>query len=343
MRKLFNKILALAVFCVGLGACGDGINRGNEVQSSLETLELRYMGYPGRVILPELAAELGYLAPMKLNYVGVGIGGPQGIQTVLSDDVDISSQAFNGAIIKFIAAGAPVKAVISAYGTVKEPIAGYYVLEDSGIKEPKDLLGKKVAVNILGAQMEFMLKEYLSRGGLSAEDIKQVTLVTAQPGSSEQLLRQKQVDVALLDGDAVARGGVRLLYNEYALYGEFTAGSYVMSDKFIREKPNAAAHIVAAIAKAIEWSRAHTLEENIALQKRIIQSRNRNEDGENAKYWRGWGVAGIGGLIADGEFQTWIEWLVSNGDLPADRFKPTDFYTNSLNPYQDGIHASNMD
>jgi len=343
MRNSLFKTVLLSLLCAAVTGCGKGGDGGQTLQSGLETSELRYMGYPGRVVLPELAAELGYLAPMQLNYVGVGTGGPQGIQTVLSDDVDISSQAFNGAIIKFIAAGAPVKAVISAYGTVEDPVAGYYVREDSGIHGPKDLLGKKVAVNILGAQMEFMLKEYLYRAGLSPEDIKQVTLVTAPPGSSEQLLRQKQVDVALLDGDAVARGGVRLLYNEYALYGEFTAGSYVMSDKFIREKPKAAAHIVAAIGKAIEWSRAHSLEENIALQKKIIQSRNRNEDSENAKYWRGWGVAGTGGLIADGEFQTWIDWLVRNGDLPADRFKPKDFYTNALNPYQGNNYASGVD
>jgi len=53
-------------------------------------------------------------------------------------------------------------------------------------------------------------------------------------------------------------------------------------------------------------------------------------------------VAGSGVFIADNEFQTWIEWLVRNGDLPNECFKPADFYTNALNPFHNAIYASRM-
>ena len=39
--------------------------------------------------------------------------------------------------------------------------------EDSPIKTARDLIGKKIAVNTLGAHLEFMLREYLARNGLT--------------------------------------------------------------------------------------------------------------------------------------------------------------------------------
>src|SRR4051812_3634247 len=71
---------------------------------------LRYMSAPGIVSPIELAEDLGYLAPLKLDYVSSTTSGPQSIQAVVTGDVDVGS-AFNGAILKLIAAGAPIRAV----------------------------------------------------------------------------------------------------------------------------------------------------------------------------------------------------------------------------------------
>ena len=79
---------------------------------------------------PELAEDLGLLAPIKLDYVGNTISGPQDIQTVVTGDTDFGG-AFNGAVIKLIAAKAPVKSVIGYYGTDENTWQGYYVLENS--------------------------------------------------------------------------------------------------------------------------------------------------------------------------------------------------------------------
>ncbi|GAA3325830.1 hypothetical protein GCM10020331_059280 [Ectobacillus funiculus] len=97
-----------------------------------------------------------------------------------------------------------------------------------------------MAMNTLGAHHEFMLKEYLHRNGLTNEEIKQVTLVALPPVSTEQALRQKQIDVAVLGGilrdKALERGGIHPLFSDYDLFGEFTAGSYVMTEKFLKQK-----------------------------------------------------------------------------------------------------------
>lgn len=138
----------------------------------LESLEFKYLGSPGVVTPLELAEDLGYLAPIKLSYQGVSTGGPQGIQSALSGDSDISSPSFAGSAVKMVASGVPGTVVIAAYGTFDDPFAGYYVLENSPIHSARDLIGKKVGTNILGAQVEYMLKTYLKKGGLQKKSIK---------------------------------------------------------------------------------------------------------------------------------------------------------------------------
>ncbi len=117
-----------------------------------EKLELRYQGWASKVLYPELAEDLGYLAPIKLKWVGNTISGPQDIQAAVTGDVDYGG-AFNGSIVKLVAAHAPVKAVISYVGTDKETNGGLFVLQDSAIKGPRDLIGKKIGVQIRRARI----------------------------------------------------------------------------------------------------------------------------------------------------------------------------------------------
>ncbi|WP_437963578.1 hypothetical protein WMF04_28065 [Sorangium sp. So ce260] len=49
-----------------------------------EKLELRYEAGTG-VSFPELAEDLGFLAPIKLSFVGSSISGPHNIQSVVTE------------------------------------------------------------------------------------------------------------------------------------------------------------------------------------------------------------------------------------------------------------------
>jgi len=53
------------------------------------------------------------------------------------------------------------------------------------------------------------------------------------------------------------------------------------------------------------------------------------------QYWRSTGVAGTGGVIADREFQTWLDWLRADGELKQTP-KLADLFTNEFNPYRAG-------
>lgn len=303
-----------------------------------ETLELRYQGNNGTVTPAELAESLGYLAPLRLEFVGSTISGPASVQAVVTGDTDFGG-AFNGAIIKLVAAKTPLVAVVGYYGVDDQRWSGYYVLENSPIHAPRDILGKKVSMNTLGAHSEFMLKEYLYRNQLSPKDAEQVTLVVIPPVNGEQVLRQGQVDIAVL-GDiyrdrAIEKGGLRALFSDYELFGRFTAGSYVMKTDFIHSHPRTARKFVEGVARALEWARSTPRDQVITRFVEIMHQRNRAEDDSVVKYWRGYGVNGTGGTITDREFQIWIDWMEKGGELSRGQVPVSSLYTNELNPYAD--------
>lgn len=337
-RALTNTvaIVLLWIVATSLGCSDRDAHSSAKEGEESEALVLRYQGSVGNVTLPELAADLGYLEPLKLKFIGNTISGPQDIQSVVTGDVDFGV-AFNGAIINLVAARAPITAVVSVAGIDERTYGGFYVLEGSSIRTARDLIGKKVGMNTVGAHSEFMLREYLARNGLTRDEIKQVTLVVVPPVSSELALRQQQIDAATLGGihrdRANERGGLRLLFSDHQLFGDLNSASCVLANKFIQQHPQAAHRFVEAVAKAIEWQRSTPREEVIARFRKIIRERGRNEDDSLLQYWQGNGVSSPGGVIKESEYQIWIEWLFKDGALKPGQIKAQDVFTNSLNPF----------
>lgn len=104
---------------------------------ALEKTELRYQGWAGEVTFPELAEDLGYIAPLKLKWIGSTISGLQDVQSAATGEIDFGG-AFYGAIAKLAASRAPIKVVVGYYGTDKNTYNGFLVKEDSPLKGPRD-------------------------------------------------------------------------------------------------------------------------------------------------------------------------------------------------------------
>jgi ABC-type nitrate/sulfonate/bicarbonate transport system substrate-binding protein len=299
-----------------------------------ETLVLRYEGSTNNVTYPELAEDLGYLAPVKLQYLGNNAtGGPHSIQAVVSGDLDFGS-SFNGAIIKLIAAGAPIRAVLASYGTDDRTFGGFYTIEDTALRGAKDLVGKKVAMNTLGVHAEFSLREYLRRGGVTPEQATQVTMVVLPPANCELALRKRQVELAsfstILRDKANERGGIRMVFSDYQMFGEFNAGSFVMSKKFMTNNPNTARRFVQTTGRAIQWARTTPREQVIARYESIVKKRGRNEDTSVLRFWQSTGIATEHGELTDRDFQLWVDWLVADGQLKPGQLEIRSLYTNAL-------------
>ncbi|PPD55156.1 MAG: ABC transporter substrate-binding protein [Methylotenera sp.] len=337
--KHWLAFLAVAIMVsLGLSACSkEDVNKEVATnEGGIEKLVLNYQGTNSFVTYPELAEDLGYLGPIKMYYLGSIIGGPQDLQSLATGDVDFAT-AFNGAIIKLAASGVDIVSVVASYGSDENTAIGFYVPENSPIKSARDLIGKKISVNTLGAHAEFVIKDYLSRGGLTKAEIDQVELTALPPVNSEQALRGGQVDVAQLQGilkdKAFERGGLRALFTDIELYGNFTAGNYTFTRKFLKENPNTVRKFVEGTARAIEWARTTPREEVIARYTDIINKRARNEDVRIVQFWKSTGIADKGGVVTEIQYQQWIDWLVKDGQLAPNKIKASDLYDNSFNPY----------
>ncbi|EPD93821.1 hypothetical protein HMPREF1486_03677 [Streptomyces sp. HPH0547] len=308
--------------------CGRASGRGVPADT------LRYQGWAGTVTPAELAEDLGHLDGLTLRWVGNTTSGPQDIQAAAAGDTDFGG-AFNGAVVKMAAAKAPVRAVISYYGVDEERYNGFYVLEDSPIRTARDLIGRRVAMNTLGAHAEAMLDTYLERAGLDPAQAAQVERIALPPVNTEQALRKGHIDVAVL-GDilrdkARERGGIRALFDDHRLLGTFSAGTYVMADRYLDRYPEQARAFVTGVGRALDWSRRTPRDEVVARMVRIVRHRDRSEDLDPLRYWRSYGVARAGGRIAPGELSLWARWLQRRGDIKADRVHLPDIYTNAFN------------
>ncbi|MFD3947979.1 ABC transporter substrate-binding protein [Streptomyces sp. NPDC058579] len=327
-RRQFLTLLGLSAVAVSCGTSAAGTSGKGQTRT------LRYQGWAGQVTLPELAEDLGYLGDVKLEWVGNTISGPQDIQSAATGQTDFGG-AFNGAVVKLAANKTPIKAVISYYGSDQHAYNGYYVLKDSPIRSARDLAGKKVGMNTLGAHAEAMLDIYLQRGGLSGAEIDKVEPLVVPPVNAEQSLRQRQIEVAVLGGilrdKALATGGIRPLFTDFELLGAFSAGTYVMTDRFLKQNPDTARTFVTAVGRAIEWSRTTPRAEVIARMTDIVKKRGRNEDTTPLKYWRSYGVAETAGRITGKELQLWIDWLAERGDIQKGQVRVDDLYTNEFN------------
>jgi ABC-type nitrate/sulfonate/bicarbonate transport system substrate-binding protein len=332
-------IASALVLAVALSACGGGGDDATAKGASGgdETTTIRYQAGAGTISPLELADALGYLGDLQITSVGDVTGGPESIQAVATDQADISSIAFDGSIAKAIGAGANVKAVIGAYGSNQQSYAALYTLDDSSIKSAKDLVGKKVGVNTLGANEEAFMKLWLKEQGLSEDEIGQVQFVVIPPVNAEQALREKQLDGVVLGGAlaelAVSNGGVTPIAKDIDVLGDYTGNSLVMNNDFIASNPKTTATLVAGLAKAIDWLQTTPRAQVIAEAEKVAAAHGRPEDKESLKFWKSQGVANKGGVIEPKEFTTWIKLQEAEGELQPGQVTLADAYTDDFNPY----------
>ena len=309
-----------------------------------ETTVLRYQDFAGQIGVAELAADLGYLPGLKLQYIGDTISGPQDIQATVTGDVDFGS-AFNGSILRLAGAGAPITTVIAEQGLSPENKTSFAVPANSPVHGARDLIGKRIGVNTVGAQSEDALDMYLERGGLTPAQIRSVQLVVVSPVSMEQALRTGQVDAVATSGiprdKAFAHGGLRELFSDYGLLGRVNADSIVMRDDFIAKNPHTVRTFVSGVAKALEWAGKHPRSQVIARMVRIARHRDPPADTSAISYWKGFGVATAGGGMGREEFAIWLRRLERNGRVPPGEVRLGSLVSNAYNPYARlGVHRT---
>ena len=345
MRFAPSRRTFLATSAAALLAASAMISTGSaQAADELETKVIRYQSSTGADVSPlELADALGYLAPLTLERVGDVQGGPANLQAAATGQTDIAS-AFNGAVLNIVAAGAPLTAVVSWRGTNELTSPGLYALDDGTINNARDLIGKKIGVNTLGANQEAVSSIYLAKGGLTPAEIKQVTFVPLPTPNVEQSLRNGQISAASLGftfrDAALARGGIKALVRNVDLLGSYNDNTGVLRSDFIAKNPNTTKHLVSALARSIAWSQQKEKEDKradvVEVYSKYLEAKGRGNGLAPLKYWQSLGIETEGGWIKKQDFAMWVDWLNSRGEIDGSAIDLTKVYSNDFNPYWKG-------
>lgn len=281
-----------------------------------EEVKFRYLASQGGLSAHELAAELGYFdgTGITIENVGYAAGGPASLIALASGDVEIGSAA-TSAVLNSIIGGNDFVAAYPSNGINDEVQSIFYVLEDSPIRDIKEIAGKTVAVNTLGAHLDYTIREALHSVGLPSDAANQIVV----PGPQlEQVLRSGQVDVSAFgywqttfEGAAKQKGGLRAIFDDTDVLGEIAGGFIVLRRDFIEKHPEAAKVFVEQSERALDYARENPEETKKIFAKALAE---RGENPDIAQFFRGYGVR-PGGKAVERDLQFWIDVLVREGKL----------------------------
>lgn len=290
-----------------------------------EDVTMRYLASHGGLSAHELAWELGWFegTGITLENLGYASGGPESLMALAGGSVEIGSAA-TSAVLNAIIGGNDFVAAYPTQGINDQVQSIFYVLEDSPIRGIGDLPGRTVAVNTLGAHLDYTVREALHGAGL---DQASANLVTVPGPQLEQVLRSRQVDVAAFgywqttfEGVAREAGGLRPVFGDTDVLGEIAGGFTVLRRDWVEDHPDAARIWVEQSARALDFARENP-EETREILARALQARGENP--EVAAHFAGYGVR-AGGRAIPRDIDFWIEVLEREGKVAPGRLSAAD-------------------
>lgn len=176
--------------------------------------------------LGEIAADhLGYYADEGLS-LDIVAGGPNidGVASVASGASNLGQLSSSPSLMLARSAGLPVKCIAAGYQ--QHPFT-YFSLEKNPVREPKDLIGKRVGTN---GTARILLQALLARNGIAEDQVEvqvmgsdmaplmtgQVDVVTGWKTNTSalEILGDQRVDLTLWDS------GIQLYANPYYVTDE---------------------------------------------------------------------------------------------------------------------------
>lgn len=220
----------MAGFAAGPASAQEVVRVGN----------LKLAHFAGVSYVKEIASSCGITVDLKIFAKG-----PDVMQAILAGELDVGATASEAAI-----SGRGNGAQVYIVGGFARGGARLLATPESGIKSAADLKGKKVGVT-RGSIQEVLLAAEMGKVGLTPKDL---TLIYLGYPDLNQALLQKQVDAIMQtepqSAQAISRGfGVEVLKPYDTPVGS-PIRTLVMSEKFYKEKPEAAKKFMACFVKA---------------------------------------------------------------------------------------------
>jgi len=177
----FRRHLAILASTTALALPAAAVNAADDINMIMNwTADSAHLGFA-------MAQVQGLYAAADLNVtLEEGRGSGVAAQLVATGQADIGF-ADAGAILNIASQGAPLRVISTIW---KSGQFGIQALESSGITEPADLRGKRLAVPP-GSAMQALVPLFLERNGLSENDVE---IVSAAQSAYVGLLTSGEVD-----------------------------------------------------------------------------------------------------------------------------------------------------
>ncbi|MET9969596.1 ABC transporter substrate-binding protein [Streptomyces sp. NPDC006356] len=157
--------------------------------------------------------------------------------------------------------GVPVKAVangIASTGVAGKDFGALMVKKGSALKSPKELEGKKVAINTLKNINETAVRESVRKAGGDPDKVNFVELAFDQMPAA---LDQGQIDAAMVVEPATAtirsQGGVEIASPLVDVAPNLTVAMYFASTQYAQQNPDVVKKFQDATAESLAYADAH--------------------------------------------------------------------------------------
>ncbi|MEV0640469.1 ABC transporter substrate-binding protein [Streptomyces sp. NPDC050619] len=263
MRRLLAGLTA-GTFLLATAACGssDGSGTSGKAVSSggITTVKLG--------LIPIVDVAPVYLGQKKGIYekhgLKLAISTAQGGAAIVPGVVSGQFQfGFSNVTSLMIAQSnnVPVQAVangIASTGVRGKDFNGLMVKKGSAIKSPKDLEGKKVAINTLKNINESAVRESVRKAGGDPDKVKLVELAFDQMPAA---LDKGQIDAACVVEPVTAtirsQGGVEIASPLVDVGPDVTVGMYFASQQYTQQNPEVVKKFQEATAESLAYADAH--------------------------------------------------------------------------------------
>jgi NitT/TauT family transport system substrate-binding protein len=199
--------------------------------------------------------------------------GPSAIEALFAGAIDMAYVGPNPTISGYVRSNGEALRVVA--GAASGGVA-LIVRNDSGIQEPKDFHGKRVASPQLGNTQDVALRAWLKAHGLKTTDKGgDVQVVPIANPDQLTLFLKKQLDAAWAPEPWATRlireGNGRLFLDERDLWprGQFVITNLIVSDKFLREHPDVVKNWIRAHVELTDWINGHLTESKQLINQQI--------------------------------------------------------------------------
>src|ERR1700756_1811231 len=199
--------------------------------------------------------------------------GPSAIEALFAGAIDMTYVGPNPAINGYVRSNGEALRVVAGAASGG---ASLVVRNDSGINQPNDFHGKRVASPQFGNTQDVALRNWLKKNGLKTNDKGgDVQIVPMANPDQLTLFLKKDLDAAWAPEPWATRliheGNGKLLVDERSLWpnGQFVIGLLVVNGKFLKEHPDLVKNWIRAHLELTDWINAHPADAKKLLNEQI--------------------------------------------------------------------------